>query len=93
LELKKIALQCRNAEYNPKRFAAVIMRLRDPKTTALIFASGLILLFKAKLFAREPKTVNFLNKLLKNMLKLSKIVGLMSNSLISKYKILWVPAT
>ena len=40
LDLKHIALHARNAEYNPKRFAAVIMRIRDPKTTALIFASG-----------------------------------------------------
>jgi len=40
LDLKTIALHARNAEYNPKRFAAVIMRIRDPKTTALIFASG-----------------------------------------------------
>ena len=28
LDLKKIALHARNAEYNPKRFAAVIMRIR-----------------------------------------------------------------
>jgi transcription initiation factor TFIID TATA-box-binding protein len=41
LDLKTIALHARNAEYNPKRFAAVIMRIREPKTTALIFASGL----------------------------------------------------
>ena len=40
LELKQIALKCRNAEYNPKGFAAVIMRIRAPKTTALIFSSG-----------------------------------------------------
>lgn len=40
LDLRKIALQAKNAEYNPKRFAAVIMRIREPKTTALIFASG-----------------------------------------------------
>lgn len=40
LDLKKIALQARNAEYNPKRFAAVIMRIREPRTTALIFSSG-----------------------------------------------------
>ena len=40
LDLKVIALHARNAEYNPKRFAAVIMRIRDPKTTALIFKSG-----------------------------------------------------
>ena len=40
LDLKKIALHARNAEYNPKRFAAVIMRIRDPRTTALIFRYG-----------------------------------------------------
>lgn len=40
LDLKQIALHARNSEYNPKRFAAVIMRIREPKTTALVFASG-----------------------------------------------------
>jgi transcription initiation factor TFIID TATA-box-binding protein len=48
LDLKTIALQARNAEYNPKRFAAVIMRIRDPKTTALIFASGKMVVTGAK---------------------------------------------
>ncbi|KAL2966586.1 hypothetical protein AAZX31_16G125800 [Glycine max] len=48
LDLKTIALQARNAEYNPKRFAAVIMRIRDPKTTALIFASGKMVCTGAK---------------------------------------------
>mmetsp|Transcript_53098 Transcript_53098/g.108249 ORF Transcript_53098/g.108249 Transcript_53098/m.108249 type:complete len:210 (+) Transcript_53098:278-907(+) len=48
LELKRIALQARNAEYNPKRFAAVIMRIREPKTTALIFASGKMVCTGAK---------------------------------------------
>ncbi|PWA54525.1 hypothetical protein CTI12_AA435300 [Artemisia annua] len=48
LDLKAIALQARNAEYNPKRFAAVIMRIRDPKTTALIFASGKMVCTGAK---------------------------------------------
>ena len=43
LDLKKIALHARNAEYNPKRFAAVIMRIREPRTTALIFSSGMII--------------------------------------------------
>lgn len=33
-------MHARNAEYNPKRFAAVIMRIREPRTTALIFSSG-----------------------------------------------------
>jgi transcription initiation factor TFIID TATA-box-binding protein len=42
LDLKKIALKCRNTEFNPRRFGAVVMRLREPRATALIFASGKI---------------------------------------------------
>jgi len=48
LDLKQIALKARNAEYNPKRFAAVIMRIREPKTTALIFSSGKMVCTGAK---------------------------------------------
>lgn len=48
LILKDIALQARNAEYNPKRFAAVIMRIREPRTTALIFSSGKMVCTGAK---------------------------------------------
>ncbi|XP_065879250.1 TATA-box-binding protein 1-like [Euphorbia lathyris] len=48
LDLQKIALQTRNSEYNPGRFAAVIMRIREPRTTALIFASGKVVCTGAK---------------------------------------------
>jgi transcription initiation factor TFIID TATA-box-binding protein len=48
LNLREIALRAKNAEYNPKRFAAVIMRIKEPKTTALIFASGKMVCTGAK---------------------------------------------
>ncbi|AEA38688.1 TATA binding protein of transcription factor IID (nucleomorph) [Cryptomonas paramecium] len=48
LDLKRIAIKARNAEFNPRRFAAVIMRIREPKTTALIFSSGKIVVTGAK---------------------------------------------
>lgn len=48
LDLKKIALLARNAEYNPKRFAAIIMRIREPRTTALIFSTGKMVCTGAK---------------------------------------------
>ena len=48
LKLRQIALQARNAEFNPKRFAAVIMRIKEPKTTALIFSSGKMVCTGAK---------------------------------------------
>lgn len=51
LDLKTIALHARNAEYNPKRFAAVIMRIREPKTTALVFASGSWYQYQTKTYA------------------------------------------
>jgi len=40
IDLKRVALKCRNTEFNPRRFGAVIMRLREPRATALIFNSG-----------------------------------------------------
>ena len=40
IDPKAIAMRARNAEYNPKRFAAVILRLREPKSTALLFRTG-----------------------------------------------------
>ena len=49
LDLKDIAVKCRNAEYNPKRFAAVIMRMKNPtRTTALIFKTGKMVITGAK---------------------------------------------
>ena len=48
LDLNRIAEKARNAEYNPKRFSAVVMRIREPKSTALIFNSGKIVCLGTK---------------------------------------------
>ena len=40
LDLFKIATHARNAEYNPKRFPAVTLRIQDPKATGLTFKNG-----------------------------------------------------
>ena len=48
LELTDIYWKAKNAEYNPNRFAAVIMRLQKPKTTVLIFRSGKMVITGAK---------------------------------------------
>lgn len=40
LDLKKINFRTRNSEYNPQRFSGVVMRILEPRTTALIFKSG-----------------------------------------------------
>jgi transcription initiation factor TFIID TATA-box-binding protein len=48
LDLDKITQTARNAEFNPKRFQAVILRIREPRTTALIFSSGKMIVTGAK---------------------------------------------
>ena len=48
LDLKSIISKARNVEYNPRRFPALIMRIREPKSTALIFASGKVVVTGAK---------------------------------------------
>lgn len=48
LDLKKLCNGCRYAEYNHKRFQGLILRRRDPKTTALIFKSGRMIITGAK---------------------------------------------
>ncbi|XP_054262948.1 uncharacterized protein LOC128986549 [Macrosteles quadrilineatus] len=48
LDLQKINFRTRNSEYNPQRFCGVVMRLRDPRATALIFSSGKIVVTGTK---------------------------------------------
>lgn len=40
LDLQKIYSRTRNSEYNPSRFHGLVMRIRDPRCTALIFRTG-----------------------------------------------------
>ncbi|XP_047119424.1 TATA-box-binding protein 2 [Schistocerca piceifrons] len=40
LDLMQINFRTRNSEYNPQRFTGIVMRIREPHTTALIFRSG-----------------------------------------------------
>ena len=48
LDLHYIATFSDNIEYNPNRFPAVTMRIRTPRTTALIFKTGKLVVTGAK---------------------------------------------
>lgn len=48
LDLNDVARRARNCEYKPSRFSAVVMRIRDPRTTALIFRTGKIVVTGAR---------------------------------------------
>jgi len=40
IDLTKIARKFEDSEYNPERFPGLIMRIKDPKATFLIFSTG-----------------------------------------------------
>ena len=67
LNLREIALQARNAEYNPKRFSAVIMKIKEPKTTALIFSSGRMVCLGAKNEEESKKASRTFAKIIKSL--------------------------
>ena len=48
LKLKEISKVCRNSEYNPKKFPALVMRIRNPLCTANMFASGKVSVYGTK---------------------------------------------
>ena len=83
LNLREIALQAKNAEYNPKRFSAVIMKIKEPRTTALIFSTGKIVSLGAKNEIESKKSCRKFAKIIKSLgyqvvfkeFKIQNIVG------------------
>jgi transcription initiation factor TFIID TATA-box-binding protein len=73
LDLLKIATHARNAEYNPKRFPAVTLRIQEPKATGLTFKNGKVNIvgcrtvdsayLAARKFGRMLKSLGFAVKL------------------------------
>ncbi|MFH1590377.1 MAG: TATA-box-binding protein [archaeon] len=40
IPLEKMAATLSNTEYNPEQFPGLVIRIKDPKTSALVFSSG-----------------------------------------------------
>lgn len=69
LDLKNIAMRARNASYNPKRFSAVIMRIKNPYTTALMFRTGKVVVTGAKSLAASKRACRIFVKILRKVRK------------------------
>ena len=48
LDLRALSSKIKDADYNWKRFPGVVLRMQNPKITALIFRSGKVVLTGAK---------------------------------------------
>ncbi len=42
IPLEKMAATLSNTEYNPEQFPGLVIRIKEPKTSALVFSSGKI---------------------------------------------------
>ena len=67
LNLNEIALQLKNTYYDPKRFTGLIMRIKEPKTTALIFPNGNLVCLGAKNEEVSKKACRRFAKMIKNL--------------------------
>ncbi len=48
IDLLQLARKAKNVEYRPGKFPAVIVRSRNPNTTALVFTTGKMIVSGAK---------------------------------------------
>lgn len=67
LDLRDIAMRCKNAEYHPKRFAACVLRVREPKCTALVFETGKIVVTGATSVEDSKRGCRKFAKILKKL--------------------------
>lgn len=67
IPLIKLAETLPNTEYNPEQFPGLVMRIKDPKTSALIFSSGKVVCTGAKSLTKVKESIN---KIIKNLAKI-----------------------
>ncbi len=62
IPLVKLAEALPNTEYNPEQFPGLVMRIKEPKTSALIFSSGRIVCTGAKSMQRVKESIDMIIK-------------------------------
>ena len=67
INLKEVALQAKNSYYAPQKFSGLIMRIKEPKATALIFSNGKMVCLGAKNEEHSKNACKKFGKILKNL--------------------------
>jgi len=68
IPLIKLAETLPNTEYNPEQFPGLVMRIKEPKTSALIFSSGKVVCTGAKSLTKVKESIS---KIIKNLAKIN----------------------
>lgn len=67
IPLIKLAEKLPNTEYNPEQFPGLVMRIREPKTSALIFGSGNVVCTGARSMQKLRESIK---QIIKNVEKI-----------------------
>lgn len=67
IPLEKMAATLSNTEYNPEQFPGLVIRIRDPKTSALIFSSGKVVCTGARSMEKVEESIDKIIKALKKI--------------------------
>src|SRR3989344_201482 len=68
IPLEKMAATLSNTEYNPEQFPGLVIRIRDPKTSALIFSSGKVVCTGARSMDKVEESIE---KIIKSLEKIN----------------------
>ncbi len=68
IPLEKMAATLSNTEYNPEQFPGLVIRIKEPKTSALIFSSGKIVCTGAR---SMDKVYESIDKIIKSLEKIN----------------------
>lgn len=67
IPLEKMAATLSNTEYNPEQFPGLVIRIKDPKTSALIFSSGNIVCTGARSLEKVDQSIKKIIESLKKI--------------------------
>ena len=68
IPLEKMAATLSNTEYNPEQFPGLVIRIKEPKTSALIFSSGKVVCTGARSMAKVHESIK---KIIKSLEKIN----------------------
>jgi len=67
IPLEKMAATLSNTEYNPEQFPGLVIRIKDPKTSALIFSSGKVVCTGARSIEKVEESIDRIIESLKKI--------------------------
>lgn len=67
IPLEKMAAMLPNTEYNPEQFPGLVIRIKDPKTSALVFSSGKVVCTGARSIDKVEESISKIIRELKKI--------------------------